>query len=269
MSYKINSKTGELGEYTFDFGGIVMLRNFNARVDGERLIVHSSENQNFSILDALVSEVEIDGVIYDNPTEAQEVLQRLVFNADTPALLPQEERNLIKTIKDKSDKNHNHTDLYYSKKEVLDLTNKTPLMTPLTNFKTTKIFTDAGSNDVQYGNTTLLMNPGENHTIEVVKEGTRKIFRYVKLDDGEVNFTSSTGDIGGDFVVEYTTSDTVLKKGGEAIVVLNGANAWITIRNNDRNNQDIDNLQIGGENLISGGRHFVRTGVTGVIFSEI
>ncbi|MFK8302681.1 right-handed parallel beta-helix repeat-containing protein [Capnocytophaga stomatis] len=86
------------------------------------------------------------------------------------------------------------------------------------------------------------------------------------MDDGEVNFTSSSED--GYFFVEYTTSDTVLRKGGEAIVVLNGTNAWITI-NNEKSNQGIGNLQIGGENLISGGRHFVKTGSNGEIFSPI
>lgn len=93
--YKINPLTGELQEYVFEYNGILVLRNFTAQVDNDRLVVRSASDVNFSILEALVSEVEIDGVLYDNPTAAKEALQRLVFNKNVPVILPEEERKKI------------------------------------------------------------------------------------------------------------------------------------------------------------------------------
>ena len=93
--YKVNPLTGELQEYVFEYNGIVALRNFTARVDGERLILHAADDVNFSILDALVSEVEINGVVYDNPTAAQEALTRLTFNQNRPVLLDKSLKDLI------------------------------------------------------------------------------------------------------------------------------------------------------------------------------
>lgn len=95
--YKINPLTGELQEYVFEYNGILVLRNFTAQVDNDRLVVRSASDVNFSILEALVSEVEIDGVLYDNPTAAKEALQRLVFNKNVPVILPEEERKKIST----------------------------------------------------------------------------------------------------------------------------------------------------------------------------
>ena len=93
--YKINPLTGELQEYVFEYNGILVLRNFTAQMDNDRLVVRSAFDVNFSILEALVSEVEIDGVVYDNPTAAKEALQRLVFNQNVPVILPEEERKKI------------------------------------------------------------------------------------------------------------------------------------------------------------------------------
>jgi len=93
--YKINPLTGELQEYVFEYNGILVLRNFTTQVDNDRLVVRSASDVNFSILEALVSEVEIDGVVYDNPTAAKEALQRLVFNQNVPVILPEEERKKI------------------------------------------------------------------------------------------------------------------------------------------------------------------------------
>ena len=95
LKYKINPLTGELQEYVFEYNGILVLRNFTAQVDNDRLVVRSASDVNFSILEALVSEVEIDGVLYDNPTAAKEALQRLVFNKNVPVILPEEERKKI------------------------------------------------------------------------------------------------------------------------------------------------------------------------------
>nr|BFF40298.1 hypothetical protein BACY1_21030 [Tenacibaculum mesophilum] len=95
MGYKIKTVDGELKEYAFDIGGVLALRNFKAVTNGNRLIIESHEKANFTILDALVNEVEIDGIVYDDPTAAQEALQRLVFNPLAPVILPQEERDLI------------------------------------------------------------------------------------------------------------------------------------------------------------------------------
>lgn len=93
--YKVRPDTGELQEYLFEYNGILALKNFVARVDGERLILHSAEDMNFSILDALVSEVEINGVVYDNADAAQQALQRLTFNTNRPVIMTQHERELL------------------------------------------------------------------------------------------------------------------------------------------------------------------------------
>ena len=93
--YKVRPDTGELQEYLFEYNGILALKNFVARVDGERLILHSAEDMNFSILDALVSEVEINGVVYDNADAAQLALQRLTFNTNRPVIMTQRERELL------------------------------------------------------------------------------------------------------------------------------------------------------------------------------
>lgn len=93
--YKVNPLTGELQEYVFEYNGILALRNFTARVEDERLILHAADDVNFSILEALVSEVEINGVVYDNPTAAQEALTRLTFNQNRPVLLDKTLKELI------------------------------------------------------------------------------------------------------------------------------------------------------------------------------
>mgnify|MGYP000843621795 CR=1 FL=1 len=93
--YKVNPLTGELQEYVFEYNGILALRNFTARVEDERLILHAADDVNFSILEALVSEVEINGVVYDNPTAAQEALTRLTFNQNRPVLLDKTLKDLI------------------------------------------------------------------------------------------------------------------------------------------------------------------------------
>jgi hypothetical protein len=93
--YKVNPLTGELQEYVFEYNGMLALRNFTARVEDERLILHAADDVNFSILEALVSEVEINGVVYDNPTAAQEALTRLTFNQNRPVLLDKTLKDLI------------------------------------------------------------------------------------------------------------------------------------------------------------------------------
>ena len=93
--YKFNPLTGELQEYYFEYNGILALRNFTAKVEDERLILHAADDVNFSILEALVSEVEINGVVYDNPTAAQEALTRLTFNQNRPVLLDKSLKDLI------------------------------------------------------------------------------------------------------------------------------------------------------------------------------
>ena len=93
--YKFSPVPGELKEYLFAYNGILAIRNFTARVENDRLILHNADDVNFSILDALVSEVEINGVVYDNPTDAQEALSRLTFNKNVPVLLTREQRDMI------------------------------------------------------------------------------------------------------------------------------------------------------------------------------
>jgi len=93
--YKVNPLTSELQEHVFEYNGILALRNFTAKVEDERLILHAADDVNFSILEALVSEVEINGVVYDNPTAAQEALTRLTFNQNRPVLLDKSLKELI------------------------------------------------------------------------------------------------------------------------------------------------------------------------------
>lgn len=95
MGYTVKTVDGELKEYAFDIGGVLALRNFTATTNGNRLIIQSQENANFTILDALVNEVEIDGVVYDDVVSAQEALQRLVFNPAIPTIITKELRDLI------------------------------------------------------------------------------------------------------------------------------------------------------------------------------
>ncbi len=102
--HKVNSVEGDLSEYVFDFGGVLALRNFTAETNGNRLIIKSAENANFTILEALVNEVEIDGVVYDSPAAAQEALQRLVFNPAVPVVITKEERELIQQFKNQKKK---------------------------------------------------------------------------------------------------------------------------------------------------------------------
>ena len=110
--YKVNPLTGELQEYIFEYNGILALRNFQTKLDGERLILHHADDVNFSLLEALVSEVEINGVVYDNPTAAQEALTRLTFNQNRPTILPQDERALITNALQRGDYTGTARDLF-------------------------------------------------------------------------------------------------------------------------------------------------------------
>ncbi len=114
MGYTIKTIDGELREYAFDFGGVIALRNFTARTNGNRLIIQSAENANFTILDALVNEVEIDGVVYDDVTSAQEALQNLVFNPNPPVILKHSEyQELLDKIQQCCDNNTTFYTLEY------------------------------------------------------------------------------------------------------------------------------------------------------------
>ncbi|WP_042010123.1 hypothetical protein, partial [Capnocytophaga canis] len=95
MGYKVDPVTGQLSEYIFEIGGILALRNFTARTIGERLIIESATNANFVILDAFVGEVQIDGVVYDDPIAAQEALQRLVFNPNVPVIMTLQQQQML------------------------------------------------------------------------------------------------------------------------------------------------------------------------------
>ncbi len=88
----------------WDIRGVIALRNFTARTNGNRLIIQSAENANFTILDTLVNEVEIDGVVYDDVTSAQEALQRLVFNPQRPMILTEKERDYLRRFIETADK---------------------------------------------------------------------------------------------------------------------------------------------------------------------
>lgn len=98
MGYIIKTVDGQLKEYAFDIGGVLALRNFTVTTNGQRLIVRSNEKANFTILDALVNEVEIDGKVYDNPKDAQEALQKLVFNPKVPVIAKDSDLNNIPKV---------------------------------------------------------------------------------------------------------------------------------------------------------------------------
>lgn len=92
MSHIFESVTGTEGALSFKFNGQFALKNYNVEiVNGNRLKVTSVNNEMFSLLEADVSEVEINGTIYSDSNAAQLALTSLVYSAAEPVVLTKEQ----------------------------------------------------------------------------------------------------------------------------------------------------------------------------------
>ncbi|MGD1319528.1 hypothetical protein [Chryseobacterium sp. 2R14A] len=92
MSHIFETVTGTEGALSFKFNGQFALKNYNVEiVNGNRLKVTSVNNEMFSLLEADVSEVEINGTIYSDPNAAQLALTSLVYSANEPVVLTKEQ----------------------------------------------------------------------------------------------------------------------------------------------------------------------------------
>lgn len=91
MSYIFETVTGSVGALSFKFNGQFALKNYNVEiVNGNRLKVVSTANESFSLLEADVSEVEINGTVYSDPAAAQLALTSLVYSDAEPVVLTKE-----------------------------------------------------------------------------------------------------------------------------------------------------------------------------------
>lgn len=95
MGYIIRTLEDRLSNHVFEINGAIALRNYSAQVNGNRITITSTQNDALSILECEVSEVEIDGTIYDNAVDAQQALNSIVY-ADLPiVVLTQEEKEKL------------------------------------------------------------------------------------------------------------------------------------------------------------------------------
>lgn len=91
MPHIFEQVTGSDGALSFQFNGQFALKNYNVEiVNGNRLRVVSNTNEMFSLLEAEVSEVEINGQIYSDANAAQLALQTLVYSNAKPVVLTEE-----------------------------------------------------------------------------------------------------------------------------------------------------------------------------------
>ena len=130
-TYHFSAATGALQNYMFVLNELLVIRCFKVRIEGERLIVHAADDKNFCILDALANEVSVNGVVYDNPTEAQAVLMPLIFSTEDLVLLSSQLQTLIQgavqKIEGKGLSSNDFTDELKAKLEGLqqvDISNK-------------------------------------------------------------------------------------------------------------------------------------------------
>lgn len=95
MGYVIMPLEPEYSEYVFQINGVAAVRNYTAQVQGNRIKITSAENETLSLLEADVSEIEIDGTVYTNPIEAQAAINAITY-ADIPiVVLTSEQRDKI------------------------------------------------------------------------------------------------------------------------------------------------------------------------------
>ena len=91
MPHIFEQVTGSDGALSFQFNGQFALKNYNVEIiNGNRLKVVSNTNEMFSLLEAEVSEVEINGQIYSDANAAQLALQTLVYSNAKPVVLTEE-----------------------------------------------------------------------------------------------------------------------------------------------------------------------------------
>ncbi|MDV3662478.1 hypothetical protein CMU51_00185 [Elizabethkingia anophelis] len=96
MPQLFESVPGQDGSLIFKFNGQFALKNYNVEiVNGNRLKVTSATNELFSLLEADVSEVEINGMIYSDAGAAQIALQTLVYSNEKPIILTEEDKRNI------------------------------------------------------------------------------------------------------------------------------------------------------------------------------
>ena len=91
MPQLFESVPGEESDLIFKFNGQFALKNYDVKiVNGNRLKITSVTNELFSLMEAEVSEVEINGKIYRDPKEAQEALQKLAYSSERPFLITED-----------------------------------------------------------------------------------------------------------------------------------------------------------------------------------
>lgn len=91
MSYIFETVTGNASALAFNFNGQVSIKNYDVEiVNGNRLKVVSTQNEMFSLLEADVSEVEINGTVYSDPLAAQFALKALVSSTNEPVVMTKE-----------------------------------------------------------------------------------------------------------------------------------------------------------------------------------
>ncbi|WP_265427878.1 SGNH/GDSL hydrolase family protein [Chryseobacterium sp. YIM B08800] len=92
MSHIFETVTGTSEALAFKFNGQFALKNYNVEiVNGNKLKVVSTTNEMFSLLEADVREVEINGMIYSDPAAAQIALTSLVYSENEPVVLTKEQ----------------------------------------------------------------------------------------------------------------------------------------------------------------------------------
>lgn len=95
MGYEIRTLNDNLSGHAFQINGAIALKNYDVSVDGTRLKITSTQNAVLSLLEAEVSEIDINGKIYDNAIDAQNALRSIIY-ADLPiVVLTTEEKKKI------------------------------------------------------------------------------------------------------------------------------------------------------------------------------
>lgn len=88
MAHIFEGVPGTDGDLLFKFNGQFALKNYNVEIiQNNRLKVTSTGGELFSLLEADIAEVEINGKVYNDPASAQNALQALVYNPARPTVL--------------------------------------------------------------------------------------------------------------------------------------------------------------------------------------
>lgn len=102
MGYIVKPIEEALDEHVFEINGAIALKNYTAQVNGNRIKITSNEHSALTLLEADVSEVEIDGQVYTNPVDAQNALQSIVYAELPIVVLTAEEKEKLILKLDKS-----------------------------------------------------------------------------------------------------------------------------------------------------------------------